>query len=201
MREQDAAMERYNFYNDSRTINSMVGSPFERIDESRMVGIYRMYETEVVSGADLDSDDLIDLEAIDHNVCHGCTETALDACKACPHVLEAQQNSYEVEVEVSYEVPLKFDVCPACHGAGKMIDPAIDAGGISQEAFDEDPDFFEDYQNGFYDVCCSTCKGNRVVPVWDRSKTPAKVLQAIDEDMAERRSFARQWAMELAMGC
>ena len=31
------------------------------------------------------------------------------------------------------EVKLRFEVCPACQGSGKMVRPVIDAGGLTQE--------------------------------------------------------------------
>lgn len=58
----------------------------------------------------------------------------------------------------------KFEVCDTCSGSGKTVNPSIDAGGLSQEDFDEDPDFAESYFSGNYDIVCAGCKGEKVVP-------------------------------------
>lgn len=67
------------------------------------------------------------------------------------------------EVETSF--PAKFEVCGTCEGRGSHVDPSIDSNGISQEKFDQDPDFEESYFAGNYDMQCVECKGLRVVPV------------------------------------
>lgn len=58
----------------------------------------------------------------------------------------------------------KFAVCPTCEGAGKHVNPSIDAHGIGADEFNEDPDFADAYFSGAYDVACVECKGLRVVP-------------------------------------
>ena len=50
-------------------------------------------------------------------------------------------------------------ICPACKGEGSHVNPNIDAGGISAEDFYDDPDFFDDYMSGMYDVPCDACHG------------------------------------------
>lgn len=68
----------------------------------------------------------------------------------------------------------RYKVCPVCEGEGKYVNPAIDSQGLSQEDFDEDPDFRESYFAGHYDVPCKCCDGKRVVTeeeervYWDR---------------------------------
>lgn len=69
--------------------------------------------------------------------------------------------------EITVDLPAKYDVCPTCNGKGKHVNPSIDAGGLSQDDFYEDPDFEEAYRSGRYDVFCYECKGVRVVPVID----------------------------------
>lgn len=76
------------------------------------------------------------------------------------------------------EFPLQsagFTVCPTCDGHGKHVSPSVDANGIGQDEFDDDPDFAEAYFGGRYDVPCYQCSGQRVVqgaptskhPLWD----------------------------------
>ncbi len=67
--------------------------------------------------------------------------------------------------EVDTEFPAKFEVCGTCQGKGSHVNPSIDSQGISQEEFEQDPDFAESYFAGNYDMQCVECKGLRVVPV------------------------------------
>ncbi len=82
---------------------------------------------------------------------------------------DAKAMTLTVEVTNGYmsetlTVPAKFVVCEVCDGKGTHVNPSIDSHGISSEEFAEDPDFFEDYRSGVYDVACSSCGGLRVVP-------------------------------------
>lgn len=54
-------------------------------------------------------------------------------------------------------------VCPVCDGEGKTVNPSIDAHGLTDEDFREDPDFAEDYRSGIYDITCAACHGMRVL--------------------------------------
>lgn len=61
------------------------------------------------------------------------------------------------------EVLTHYEVCPTCSGSGTVVNPSIDAGGITREAFDDDPQFERDYFGGRFDVKCPSCTGKRVV--------------------------------------
>ena len=97
-------------------------------------------------------------------------------------------------------IPKKFDVCPRCESTGKHTNPSIDGNGIGQEEFDEDPDFFEDYMGGVYDVTCYECNGLRVVevPDWDRLTGADK--KAYREACQEENDFNAMCAAERRMG-
>lgn len=69
----------------------------------------------------------------------------------------------EDENEVQFILPAKFEVCSRCNGKGKHVNPNVDCHGISQEEFDNDPDFREAYFSGRYDVECYDCGGKRVI--------------------------------------
>lgn len=69
------------------------------------------------------------------------------------------------EEEIMFSLPAHFEVCDICDGRGHYVNPSIDSGGLSQEDFDEDPGFEEDYFRGVYDVSCERCHGKNVIPV------------------------------------
>jgi len=98
------------------------------------------------------------------------------------------------------EAPWTYEVCDICEGHGKHVNPAIDAGGLSQEMQD-DYDFYEGYHAGIYDVQCNACHGRRVVPVTDWDAMTEAQCQTLDaqhkaayEDEQERLSEIRMGA-------
>lgn len=66
-------------------------------------------------------------------------------------------------------LPVVMKVCDNCNGHGSHVRRSIDAHGITDREFAEDPDFREAYFSGAYDVVCSECSGNNVVPEVDES--------------------------------
>lgn len=103
--------------------------------------------------------------------------------------------------EVEIDLPAKYEVCDLCHGEGKHVNPAVDGNGLTQEDFDEDPDFREAYFSGVYDVRCEECQGTRVMLEVDEAACKAQGLEkelaayfqyrrdmdAVDAAMAEER--------------
>lgn len=65
--------------------------------------------------------------------------------------------------DAEVELPTCWEVCPVCSGAGKHVNPSIDAGGISAQRMHEDPDFAQSYFSGAYDVPCNHCGGRTTV--------------------------------------
>lgn len=63
--------------------------------------------------------------------------------------------------------PHHWEVCDLCEGRGKVVNPSIDASGLSAEDFAEDPDFAEGYMSGRYDIVCPQCRGRTTIPVSD----------------------------------
>jgi len=89
-------------------------------------------------------------------------------------------------------------LCPQCDGDGTMVNPAIDGNGLSQEDFDQDPDFRESYMRGDYDVKCDCCDGLKFVaePLIDDlpENIRADYFRKFDADRrfeAEQRRHAR----------
>jgi hypothetical protein len=105
-----------------------------------------------------------------------------------------------------YSLPGRYVVCPRCEGKGSHVNPNVDGNGLSQEDFDENPGFFEDYMAGVYDVSCYTCKGQRVVlePNESLIKYNPK-LKAIYkmwiQSLREEAEYQAECAAERKMGC
>jgi hypothetical protein len=110
-------------------------------------------------------------------------------------ILEMLNQRWDDELE-RFVVRVKIDicVCDQCGGTGTMVNPSIDAGGISAHEFAEDPDFAEDYFSGRYDVPCSECNGLRVVgePQWDLSNPLHERLRDYATDMADIEAERRR---------
>lgn len=98
---------------------------------------------------------------------------------------------------ITKNLPTKNVVCATCGGKGKHVNRAIDGHGLTQEDFDSDPDFAENYFSGWYDVNCEECQGNRVTQEVDENilthsqrrfwQSICRVLREIHrEDAAER---------------
>jgi len=154
------SMEEYNYWNDSRTIASMVSKPFSVFSSNEKTTTVELCEPIIES--------LIELE-----------------------LLPKGHNGV-------IECPTKYEVCELCDGAGKVTNPNIDASGISQDYFDEDPDFEELYHSGAFDITCPTCKGNRVEP---RPQFPPAIAEVVVDWIRDEYEYARDCARERAMGC
>ena len=162
--QQDAAMERYNYYNDSRVQESMRGHAYVIRDAGpgRAILIPSAY---LVENEDDDPD--------------------------------------FVALQAQYEVNTAFEVCYRCSGSGTMVNPSIDCGGISQDQFDDDPDFYDSYMSGAYDQTCSVCNGKRVVP--DEEKVlrglPEGVMKRLLDFQRDMDDDRQERMAELRMGC
>jgi len=100
--------------------------------------------------------------------------------------------------KVIMEVPTRYEVCGMCEGSATVVNPSIDAGGLTQEdMYERGPEFEEEYFAGHYDVQCPECKGKRVVPLLE---FPKEVQARVDEWYADEADHARTVAMERAMG-
>lgn len=118
-------------------------------------------------------------------LCEGLLESLIDA-ETLP-----EDHSGELTVQT------KFEVCGQCEGSGTMVDPRVDAGGLSQEDFDEDPEFREDYFSGRYDMTCNQCKGQRVTPALI---FPKAIQEAVEDFERDSWDDAAESAAERAMG-
>lgn len=103
------------------------------------------------------------------------------------------------------DVPIKFDVCSVCQGKGTHVNPSIDAGGLSREDFDDDPDFERDYFGGTYDVQCYGCNGKRVEAVLDRdgvlTDEQRKAIAYLDDGADADAEYDAECEAERRAGC
>lgn len=96
----------------------------------------------------------------------------------------------------SVVLPSKYEVCDVCDGRGRIVNPSIDGHGITREEFDNDPEFFDDYRRGVYDINCPECGGLRVVCVLDEARCTDAQIAAYDRVQAEDRAYRRESAAE-----
>ena len=97
------------------------------------------------------------------------------------------------------EVSIKYRVCPTCQGRGSHVNPSIDAGGLSREDFDSDPDFEENYYGGAYDVSCYECGSKRVSPELD--DVPPELMERLESKWRGEADDAAERAAERRFGC
>ena len=103
--------------------------------------------------------------------------------------------------EVIEKIPAKREICHRCEGRGKHVNPSVDGNGISQEDFDQDPDFREAYFEGRYDVTCWDCEGEKVIlsPNFDTQWEPG-LKERYDSWMRDEQAYAAECAAERKMG-
>ena len=111
------------------------------------------------------------------------------------------------EVEETLTLPARMEVCDLCDGTGKVVNPSIDAGGLTQDDFDRDPDFAEEYFSGAYDIGCGQCNGSNVIPVVNEAalddEQKKKYYQFLEQESfeaAEREADRRTMMAEMGYG-
>ena len=106
--------------------------------------------------------------------------------------------------EHAFTLPARFEVCPLCRGHGTHVAPGVDACGLTDSQMHDDPDFAQAYRRGRFDVTCVRCEGKRVVGAPDEavlSEHERGLLARWNAELDARRAYARQCALERAMGC
>jgi hypothetical protein len=141
--------------------------------------------------------------ARDHRVAAGRRSDWFESFDERAMTAEVVYFDDETDDECRATIPVRMAVCDTCRGKGTHVNPSIDAGGISAEAFAEDPDFHEDYLAGVYDVKCYGCKGRRVVPVPDADRLGDEgraIMARVDASMRALAESDRIQAEEMARG-
>jgi len=120
---------------------------------------------------------------------------------------EDEDGNWHEEEEVTLTLPARMEVCDLCSGSGKVVNPSIDAGGLTQDDFDRDPDFEEEYFSGAYDIGCPQCNGNNVMPVVNEAalddEQKKKYYQFLEQESfeaAEREADRRTMMAEMGYG-
>ena len=88
-------------------------------------------------------------------------EMAFMSCEDRNYYRDARVTAKRAEVPKG---PFEWIVCNLCQGKGKVVNPSIDASGLTAEDFHEDPDLAEDYRSGVYDIPCARCGGRTTIP-------------------------------------
>ena len=112
------------------------------------------------------------------------------------HNIEEPDN----QIESEYIITTTNKLCHMCGGDGTVVNPSIDAGGLTSDDFAEDPDFYDDYRSRVYDISCPECKGNKVIKDPNMKDLPKHVIKIIEECEADAYDDARTRAAELAYG-
>ena len=95
-----------------------------------------------------------------------------------------RQSNENVVIKADEAISVSFVVCPVCQGRGNYVNPAIDSHGLTRDDFDADPDFYEDYRSGVYNIRCEGCEGRTTIPV-PTNETHILALRATQEDIDE----------------
>lgn len=103
--------------------------------------------------------------------------------------------------DTEIELPTKWVVCPVCNGNGTHVNPSIDAGGISGERFADDPEFYDDYMSGAFDVTCNCCGGRTTVPGVDWSQLSDEHRKAYEQQLEDEANDRALMRAERMAGC
>ena len=104
-------------------------------------------------------------------------------------------------VPVPADLPTCWAICGRCEGDGTMVNPAIDAGGLSADLSD-DPDFMGQYMSGAFDIACNGCGGSGKVREIDRDREDfADQIAEYDADVEAQYESDAEHRAEMIMGC
>jgi len=106
------------------------------------------------------------------------------------------------ETEESIVFSVRFDICHLCRGKGTHVNPSIDCGGLTQDDWDCDPYFEDEYFSGSYDMPCNECNAKRVVPVMNRyilTDEQKRVVEIMDKLAQEAEENYAEMIIEMKM--
>ena len=175
-------MDNYNYWGDSRVINSLIGDTSSYGLTTRDGKIFLSLDDEFFldeAYALVNKEGkfaLVDLQndkEVEGEILGIFFEGSIEEFKATDWGTFSEKMKRFIEtlpedvlfneaVLSKYEcvIPFKTVNCYQCDGKGTMVNPSIDAGGLSYDDFYDDPDFEEAYFSGRYDIQCSACRGS-----------------------------------------
>lgn len=106
----------------------------------------------------------------------------------------------EVDDDATVSVPTVWACCPTCDGRGTHVNPAIDACGLTDADFNDDPEFRTAYFGGRFDVPCYDCGGHKSVPEPDTRLCVPWLADYVGHAQREATHAAWESATERAMG-
>jgi DnaJ-class molecular chaperone len=102
------------------------------------------------------------------------------------------------EEEFGVKPPTHYIVCPDCQGRGTMT---LQRLAVTQEQFDEDPDFMEDYLGGVYDEPCPDCHGRTTVLVIDEERLTPEQKEYVEGYWQDEYEYRALCEAERRAGC
>lgn len=108
---------------------------------------------------------------------------------------EADKNGGDCSTTIT--LPARWDVCPNCDGHGKVDHPAFSNGWTAYDRA-EDPDGFEAYMAGAYDVACPVCKGRTTIKVADENQAEPALYKAYINALDRRAQADAEYRAEIA---
>lgn len=185
-------IENYNYWNDPRTIESLVSDDTFFVKGSKteidMNWVRQKWENwffdeELVEGKDNWTNEQ----------CNEATE------KAWKKWLEKLGRNATVQCKT------KFEICGTCQGRGSHTNPSIDCGGITASEWDEwDEEEKYYYMSGRYDVSCSECHGEKVIQTLEYETSNLLYnwcCERLNEHYEAEYEYAREVAAERRWGC
>ena len=128
-----------------------------------------------------------------------------DQRKEWMSVIPSTDNSARLDAD-RVAIPARFEVCHICEGSGSHVNPNIDRHGLDPSDPELDPEFWESYHSGTFDVTCHGCDGRRVVLVPDDGPGPlhelvVMVITELEErDQEAYEHYQEQYAEARAFG-
>ena len=186
------AIDEYNYWSDSRVINSMIKvEPFFVKGSASQINMDWVREQWDLWS---ENEDLYDTE--EDWTYEQCVEAADKAFETWLKNLGAKATVVSNS---------KFEICPTCEGRGTHTNPSIDSGGITASEWAEwSYEEQDDYMSGVYDVICSQCSGEKVIQIleYDTSNRLYNWCCKIQEEIYEAEyEHAQLVAMERRFGC
>ena len=116
------------------------------------------------------------------------------------HINMVNDSRNRTFVPVPENLPTCWAICGSCTGDGTMVNPSIDAGGLSDDLRD-DPDFMQDYMGGQFDVACNECGGSGKVREIDRDRADfAEQIAEYDQEVEDHYASEAESRAERMMG-